>query len=97
MKEKSRCNFKERSITGSKLAGPWVFFSIAEKPPSMRSLPLRGPKLFSRKKKIPNVLIPGPVGKKIKKKRGGGVTIKRVLAYDKQEPVTDTGENTSTQ
>lgn len=65
MKEKSRCNFKEQCITGFKLAGLW-FFSIAEKPPSMRSLPLRGPELL---KKFPNVLIPGSVKKK--KKAGG--------------------------
>lgn len=70
---------------------PMVFFPIAEKPPSMRSLPLRGPELL---KKIPNVLIPGSVGKKKKKE---GDTIKRVLAYDKHEQVTDTGENTSAQ
>lgn len=67
-----------------------MVFSIAEKPPSMRSLPLRGPELL---KKFPNVLIPGSV----EKKRGGRDTIKRVLAYDKHERVTDTGENTSTQ
>lgn len=93
MKEKSRCNFKEQCITGFKLAGLW-FFSIAEKPPSMRSLPLRGPELL---KKFPNVLIPGSVKKKKKKAGGGGNTIKRILAYDKHEQVTDTGENTSTQ
>lgn len=69
MKEKSRCNFKERCITGSKLAGPW-FFSIAEKPPSMRSLPLRGPKLFF--KKNPKCVDSWTSGKKKRKKEGGG-------------------------
>lgn len=93
MKEKSRCNFKEQCITGFELAGLW-FFSIAEKPPSMRSLPLRGPNLL---KKIPKCVDLRISGKKKKKGSGGGDTIKRVLAYDKHEQVTDTGENTSTQ
>lgn len=65
MKEKSRCNFKEQCITGFKLAG-LCFFSVAEKPPSMRSLPLRDPELLKR---FPNVLIPGSVGEK---KKGEG-------------------------
>lgn len=37
-----------------------MVFSIAEKPPSMRSSPLRGPEL---RWKFPNVLIPGSVKK----------------------------------